>query len=313
LFVADPSHITLGQFVAFELGLEVMRMAALGVQEVRVTVVALQEPQRAGAQAERVLDVEHGDRGCIQPEVARTQCAMGDVGDDRIQQVDRSATRRSERVRRQRHAVRPCVALHAFPGHAVSVMVDERLHDQLVAEHAAVDDFVRSRCVDDVLVTALASNDLGSLLDHDEAGGSQLELLALLDGHVGRFDVAVRTHALRLRNAAVVAHTLQVRRQLRAAVWMRSLGTALLGLLLLRLGAGVALGALDIVSRLGSPERQLHLQTAHRLARRSLAPRGFEPSTQLGVQVAHARHQYPLRGPRRDVIVRRREIRAHDS
>ena len=47
--------------------------------------------------------------------------------------------------------------------------------------------------------------------------------------------MTVRTRALRLRNAALVGHPLQVRRQLRAAVRMRSLGTALLGLLLLRL------------------------------------------------------------------------------
>jgi hypothetical protein len=54
------------------------------------------------------------------------------------------------------------------------------LHDQFVAEHAAIDDLIGARRVDDVLVTALASYDFGPLLDYDEAGGLELKLLALL-------------------------------------------------------------------------------------------------------------------------------------
>src|SRR6266545_3908417 len=82
------------EFVALEFGLEVVGVTALGVQKVRVAVVALQKPQSTGAQAEWMLDVEHRDRRRVQTEVARAQCSVRDVVDDRIQQVDRSAARR---------------------------------------------------------------------------------------------------------------------------------------------------------------------------------------------------------------------------
>ncbi len=60
------------------------------------------------------------------------------------------------------------VSLHALPGHRVLVVVDEGLHEQLVAEDAAVEDLVALVGGHDVLVALGAGARLELRLRHDE-------------------------------------------------------------------------------------------------------------------------------------------------
>lgn len=60
-------------------------MPAFGVHEVRVAVRSLDEPERAIADAERMLDVQHPDAGCVEGHVLRLHAPLEDVAHDRIE------------------------------------------------------------------------------------------------------------------------------------------------------------------------------------------------------------------------------------
>jgi hypothetical protein len=116
-----------------------------GDEEERVAVVAREAPERAGADAARVLVVEHAIRRRVEGDVLRREHLRGDVRDDRIEEVDEATDGARERVGRERHALLPRHAGHAVPGDRVVEVIDARLHQELVAQLAAVEHLVAAR------------------------------------------------------------------------------------------------------------------------------------------------------------------------
>jgi hypothetical protein len=147
-------------------------------------------------------------------------------------------------------------------------------------------------------------------LRDDEPRGLYIELFGCrLDADAAHLDVAMGATALGLGHQHHVGHARQVRRQKGAAVSRGFLGAALLRLLVL------GQRGLRVVGRRRIEQRQLHLQPAHRLARRALARLARELLHQLRVEVAHPREQRDDgRDERRDGAASEhvRDERAHD-
>jgi hypothetical protein len=157
--------------------------------------------------------VEHGHTRGVERGEARRQAAVTDVPHDRVEQIDHSTDRGGDRVGGEGDVLLPGVAIHAFPGHCVVVVVDERLHEQLVAEDAAVEHFVALVRRHDVLVAPGTGACLELRLQHDELRRSNVELLGRgLDADARDLDVTVRARELVGGDLSHVGHARQVRR-----------------------------------------------------------------------------------------------------
>jgi hypothetical protein len=291
---ADPLDAVVGgravahhtaEGVPLEELLEVLGVSTRRIQKARVAVIALEEPERAALDAQRVGPIEHRHARGVERGEARGQSALADMSDDRVEQIDHLADRRSERVGRQRHVLLAGVSLHALEGHGVLVVIDQRLHQKLVAENATVDGFVGRVGRHNVIAARTGARlDLG--LRHDERQGTHVELFGGgLDGDALGLHVTVRTRALGVVDEKHVGHPRQVGGQLGSAVRGRFFSAALFGLLVL------GRCRLAVIGRRRDPKGQLHLQPAHRLIRRAFARRARELLHQLRVEIAHSHQQ----------------------
>jgi hypothetical protein len=256
-------------------------MRARRVEEARIAVVPVDEPQSGILDAKRVKPIENRHAGGVERGKPRRQAGLANMAHDRVEQIDDLPDGRRQRVGRERNALCSRVSLHSFPRDRILVVVHERLHEELVAEQSPIDDLVRLGRAHDV-VTPRAGARLDLRLRRDELRRLDVELLRSgLDADAREIDLAARTGALGSGNEEHVGDAGQVRRQRGTGVRRGLLGAALLRQPLL-CGGGP-----PVIGRRGAEERQLHLQAPHRFAGRVLSRLARELLHELRVEVAH--------------------------
>ncbi len=142
-----------------------------GENEVGIPVVAFDDPERSGADPERVRLIEDLDARRVECGVGRRKSVFFDVFDDGLKEIDRGSDARGERIGAEWDILLARGLLHSFPRNGIVVVVDERLQEKFVAEYTAGNDFLRLLRRNDVRVTPAARACLDLiLLDYIFAG-----------------------------------------------------------------------------------------------------------------------------------------------
>ena len=159
------------QLASSEQVVDVVGVPRRRVDEARISMVPLDEPERGCPDPERVQGVEERHAGRVERGEVGAERALHDVGGDGIEEIDDAAGARGEGVGGERDALLSRRALHALPGDGVVVVVDDRLDEQLVAEDAAIEHLVLLGRGVRVLVAVLAGARLALNLADHELGG----------------------------------------------------------------------------------------------------------------------------------------------
>lgn len=161
--------------------LQVIVMAAGGVQETRVAMRPLDEPERTASNSQWVQRVKHRHARGIQRGECRRQARLAYVAHHGVEQVDDAPHAGGQGIGRQRHVLLASAAHDAFPGGRLVVVIDQGLYQELIAQQAPVEHLVAFGRRAHVRVALLANDRFALLLSHDEPRGLDVELLGRLE------------------------------------------------------------------------------------------------------------------------------------